>query len=112
MLEELYLSPILRPSRELVEPLLVRVRALRSVLARNLRAYFVAGANASEVADWLFLHLDSLLYCLTRIEVLTGLDLENPRTRPALQLGLLAIEGRSGKEPPRRNRAPITGFLV
>jgi DNA-binding PucR family transcriptional regulator len=61
----------------------------RSDLMRTLQVYFSAGANASEAADRLFLHRNSLLYRLARIEKLTGLDLKDPRARLALQLGML-----------------------
>ncbi len=101
LLDELSLSPDLTPFRRLVEPLLIYDQERRSDLIRTLRVYFVAGANTSEAADRLFLHRNSMLYRLTRIEALTGLDLKDYRARLALQLGLLAVEERSGKEPPR-----------
>ena len=41
---------------------------------RTLRIYFAAVANASEAADRLFLHRNSMLYRLARIEKLTGLE--------------------------------------
>jgi DNA-binding PucR family transcriptional regulator len=41
--------------------------------------YFEAGANTSEAVDRLFLHPNSMLYRLTRVEKLTGLDLKYPR---------------------------------
>lgn len=93
LLKELSRSPDLAPSRRLVEPLLAYDRERRSDLVRTLRVYFAAGANASEAADRLFLHRNSLLYRLARIEKLTSLDLKEPRARLALQLGLLAIDG-------------------
>jgi DNA-binding PucR family transcriptional regulator len=64
----------------------------RSDLVRTLRAYFAASSNASEAADRMFLHRNSMLYRLERIQKLTGLDLKDPRVALALQLGLLAIE--------------------
>ncbi|HEX2183055.1 MAG TPA: helix-turn-helix domain-containing protein, partial [Rubrobacteraceae bacterium] len=56
------------------------------------RAYFAAGGNASEAADRMFLHRNSLLYRLERIGMLTGLDLRDPGVALALRLGLLALE--------------------
>ena len=64
---------------------------------RTLRVYFATGANASEAADRLFLHRNSLLYRLERIQRLTGLDLKDPGVALALQLGLLTLE--KGEEP-------------
>jgi DNA-binding PucR family transcriptional regulator len=85
-------SPDLAPFARLVEPLVAYDRERRSDLVRTLAAYFDAGANASEAADRLFLHRNSLLYRLERIRELTGLDSKRPEDRLALQLGLLALD--------------------
>jgi DNA-binding PucR family transcriptional regulator len=97
LLRELSRSPDLAPFGELVGPLVEHDRERRSDLVRTLRAYFAAGANASEAADRMFLHRNSLLYRLQRIQKLTGLDLKDPGASLALQLGLLALE--KGEEP-------------
>lgn len=94
LLSELARSPDLAPFRKLVEPLITQDRERRSDLVRTLRIYFAAGANASEAADRLFLHRNSMLYRLARIEKLTGLDLKDSRAKLALQLGLLCVEER------------------
>lgn len=94
LLGNLARSPDLAPFRELVEPLITHDRERRSDLVRTLRIYFAAGANASEAADRLFLHRNSMLYRLARIEKLTGLDLKDSRAKLALQLGLLCVEER------------------
>ena len=91
LLRELARSRALEPFRALVEPLIEHDRERRSDLVRTLKVYFDAGANASEAADRLFLHRNSMLYRLARIEKLTGLDLKAPRARLALQLGLLYV---------------------
>jgi DNA-binding PucR family transcriptional regulator len=92
LLGKLARSPDLAPFRKLVEPLMAHDRERRSDLVRTLRIYFAAGANASEAADRLFLHRNSMLYRLARIEKLTGLDLKDSRAKLALQLGLLCID--------------------
>src|SRR5215213_5282842 len=92
LLRELARGPVLEPFRELVRPLAEHDRERRSDLVRTLRVYFATGANASEAADRLFLHRNSLLYRLGRIQRLTGLDLKDPGARLALQLGLLTLE--------------------
>ncbi len=92
LLAELARSADLAPFGELVRPLVEHDRERRSDLVRTLRAYFAAGANASEAADQMFLHRNSMLYRLARIQNLTGLDLKEPEVRLALQLGLLAID--------------------
>ena len=92
LLVELARSADLAPFGELVRPLVEHDRERRSDLVRTLRAYFAAGANASEAADRMFLHRNSMLYRLARIQRLTGLDLKDSRAALALQLGLLALE--------------------
>ncbi len=92
LLRELAGSPDLAPFRGLVRPLVEHDRERRSDLVRTLRAYFAANSNASEAADRMFLHRNSMLYRLARIQNLTGLDLKDSRAALALQLGLLALE--------------------
>ena len=99
LLSQLSRSEDLAPFRDLVEPLVRYDRERGSDLVRTLRVYFACGANASEAADKLFLHRNSMIYRLARIEKLTGADLKNPRLGLILQLGLLAIEGEE-----RRNK--------
>jgi purine catabolism regulator len=97
LLKELARSPDLAPFGELVRPLVEHDRERRSDLVRTLRTYFASGANASEAADRMFLHRNSMLYRLERIQKLTGLDLKDPDASLALRLGLLASE--KGDEP-------------
>ena len=97
MLRKLARSPDLAPFGALVEPLVLHDRKRRGDLVRTLRVYFASGANASEAADRLYLHRNSLLYRLARIAELTGLDSKDPRVRLALELGLLVID-EGGKE--------------
>jgi DNA-binding PucR family transcriptional regulator len=96
LFEKLSRSPDLAPFGQLVRPLADHDRERRSDLVKTLKTYFAAGANASEAADRLFLHRNSMLYRLERIQKLTGLDLKDPRARLALQLGLLAMEKGDG----------------
>lgn len=90
MLEGLARSADLRPFRELVERIEAYDRKHNSDLIRTLRVFFAANANASEAADRLYLHRNSLPYRLARVQELTGLDLKDHRARLALQIGLLA----------------------
>ena len=94
LLQELARDRTLEPFRALVEPLVEHDRERRSDLVKTLKVYFDAGANASEAADRLFLHRNSMLYRLARVEKLTGLNLKDPRARLALQLGLLDVGAR------------------
>jgi len=92
LLRELARGGALEPFRALISPLMEHDRTRGSDLVRTLRTYFAAGANASEAADRLFLHRNSMLYRLERIQKLTGLDWKDHRVALALQLGLLATE--------------------
>ena len=92
LLRDLAEGTALRPFRALVEPLREHDRTRRSDLVLTLKTYFAAGSNASEAADRLFLHRNSMLYRLERIQKLTGLDLKDNRVALALQLGMLANE--------------------
>ena len=90
--EGLARSGELRPFRALIERVEAYDHEHKSDLIRTLHVFFAANANASEAADRLYLHRNSLPYRLTRIQELTGLDLKDHRARLALQLGLLATE--------------------
>lgn len=92
LLQELAEGSALEPFGALVSPLREHDRARGSDLVRTLKTYFATGTNASEAADRLFLHRNSMLYRLERIKALTGLDLKDDRVALALQLGLLASE--------------------
>ena len=94
LLRELARGRALEPFRALVEPLVEHDRERRSDLVKTLKVYFDTGANASEAADRLFLHRNSMLYRLSRVKKLTGLNLKDPRARLALQLGLLDVGAR------------------
>jgi DNA-binding PucR family transcriptional regulator len=92
LLRKLADDPALGPFGDLISPLEEHDRARGSDLVRTLKTYFAAGTNASEAADRLFLHRNSMLYRLERVQALTGLDLKDDRVALALQLGLLANE--------------------
>jgi DNA-binding PucR family transcriptional regulator len=92
LLRDLAEGTALEPFRALVEPLQEYDRTRRSDLILTLKTYFASGGNASEAADRLFLHRNSMLYRLERIQKLTSLDLKDDRVALALQLGLLAME--------------------
>jgi len=98
MLEGLARSGELRHFRELIESVEAYDREHTSDLIRTLRVFFAANANASEAADRLYLHRNSLPYRLARVQELTGLDLKDHRARLALQLGLLATTERSNRD--------------
>jgi purine catabolism regulator len=57
-------------------------------LVRTLRAYFDHNGNLTHTAASLFIHRNTLGYRLDRVAEITGLDLNNPESRLALQLAL------------------------
>jgi purine catabolism regulator len=57
-------------------------------LVDTLEAFFAQHGNASQTAERLFLHRNSLLYRLERIAEITGLDLDDADDRFSLQLAL------------------------
>ena len=98
LLEGLSGSPDLRPFRKLVDPLKKHDQERNSDLVRTLEVYFASGANASEAADRLLLHRNSIPYRLERVRELTGLDYRDYRARLAMQLGLLALENEEEQD--------------
>jgi purine catabolism regulator len=98
LIHELAVSPGLRPFRELLDPLVVYDGERNSDLVRTLTVYFDCGENASEAADRLFLHRNSVPYRLERVRELTGLDYRDNLDRLALRLGLLALHSEGEKE--------------
>ncbi len=57
-------------------------------LVRTLAVYFGENGNTSRAAERLSVHRNTLSYRLRRIVEITGLDLEDPETRLALQVAL------------------------
>jgi purine catabolism regulator len=99
-------SPDLDPFRRIIDPLKTYDSKRRnSHLVRTLNVFFSSNANVSETADKLLLHRNSVLYRLARIRELTELDLQEPRARLALQLGLLAVEDR-GRNSDGEDESP------
>lgn len=101
LVRELSRSSSLRPFRELLEPVVAYDAERGSDLIRTLDVFFDRSENASETADRLFLHRNSVPYRLERVRELTGLDYRDNMDRLALRLGLLALqeeERRNGEE--------------
>lgn len=98
LLEDLAASGALEGFRYLIAPLGEYDREHNSDLVHTLRVFFEANANASEAADRLFLHRNSMAYRLERVQNLTGLDLRDCRVRLALQLGLLSMDSEKPGE--------------
>lgn len=57
-------------------------------LFRTLESYFEHNGNLSQTAESLFIHRNTLIYRMERISEITGLDLDKPETRLAVQLAI------------------------
>lgn len=57
-------------------------------LIHTLEIYFKHNGNLAQAAETLFIHRNTLNYRMERIAAITGLDLNNPNTRLAMQLAL------------------------
>lgn len=101
MLWSLGSSGSLEEFEALISPLEKYDREHNSDLVRTLKVFFESNANASEAAERLYLHRNSMNYRLERIQRITALDLRSPKTRLALQLGLLPNTEEERDEPQR-----------
>ncbi|MGQ9677614.1 MAG: PucR family transcriptional regulator [Chloroflexota bacterium] len=63
-------------------------RRHRGELVKTLAAYFATHCNVNQTGKMLFLHRNAVTYRLKRIEAISGLSLDDPDHRLALQLGL------------------------
>lgn len=60
-------------------------------LVRTLQEYFRSGCNLRKTAGALYIHKNSVIYRLKKIEELTGLSFNDPEERLNLQMGLKLI---------------------
>jgi PucR family transcriptional regulator, purine catabolism regulatory protein len=88
LLEMEHLPPARRFCLETIGPLVDYDRGHKSDLVQTLAAYFDNNTNTTQTAERLFIHRNTLLYRLERIQELIGQDLEQPDTRLALHLAL------------------------
>ncbi|HYJ74788.1 MAG TPA: helix-turn-helix domain-containing protein [Kineosporiaceae bacterium] len=76
-------------------------------LTRTLRAYLDAAGNGPAAADTLHIHRTTLYYRLRRVAQLTGLDLDDGRTRLALHLGLTLLDVLETRPSPVPRRPSV-----
>ena len=75
-------------STQIIAPLATYDEEHRGSLVQTLEAYFNHHGNISRTAESLFVHRNTLLYRMDRIQELTGQDLNNANMRLALHLSL------------------------
>lgn len=83
-----HLAPVQTFTQQIVGPLADYDRRHRGSLVETIDAYFSHHANASQTAESLFIHRNTLLYRLERIQELTGQDINQSDMRLALHLAL------------------------
>lgn len=77
---------------QVLGPLLAYERADKSNLVDTLRTYLARNGNVAQAAKDLFIHRNTLMYRLERIQQVAGLELDDAETRLRLQLALKAHE--------------------
>ena len=85
---------------EIMQPLIEYDSQNRGSLVKTVEAYFDHHGNISQTAESLFVHRNTLLYRMERIEELTGLNLDQSNMRLALHLSLKLWQLRPETEPP------------
>jgi purine catabolism regulator len=83
-------------SEQIIGPLAEYDRRHRSSLVQTIDAYFSHHGNISQTAESLFIHRNTLLYRLERIQELTEQDLNQADMRLAMHLALKLWQLRSG----------------
>lgn len=73
---------------EIMRPLIEYDSQNRGSLVKTVEAYFDHHGNISQTAESLFVHRNTLLYRMERIQELTGLNLDHSNMRLALHLSL------------------------
>jgi PucR family transcriptional regulator, purine catabolism regulatory protein len=83
-------------AEQIIGPLADYDQQHRSALVETMNAYFNHHGNISQTAESLFIHRNTLLYRLDRIQELTGQDLEQADMRLAFHLALKLWQLQSG----------------
>lgn len=84
-------------TRQVIGPLIEYDERHNSALVQTIDAYFNHHGNISQTAESLFVHRNTLLYRLERIQELTGHDLNQANMRLGLNLALKLWQLRSDK---------------
>lgn len=85
-------------TEQVIGPLVAYDQRHRSTLVNTIAAYFSHHGNVSQTAESLFIHRNTLLYRLERIQELTGHDLDQSDMRLALHLALKLWQLRPDKQ--------------
>ncbi len=100
LLSELETVPSVQSfAMQIIGPLVRYDEQHRGSLVQTLGAYFDHHGNISQTAESLFVHRNTLLYRMDRIQELTGQDLNNSDMRLALHLSLKLWQLRHDTKP-------------
>lgn len=86
-------------TEQVIGPLVTYDKHHRSSLVKTIDAYFTHHGNISQTAETLYIHRNTLLYRLERIQELTKHDMNQSNMRLALHLALKIWQLRSNHEP-------------
>ena len=84
---------------DIIRPLADYDTQNRGSLVKTVEAYFAHHGNISQTAESLFVHRNTLLYRMERIQELTGLQLDQANMRLALHLALKLWQLRPDSQP-------------
>ncbi len=93
------LSTVQEFTSQIIGPLAEYDEQHRGSLVKTIDAYFAHHGNVSQTAESLFVHRNTLLYRMERIQELTEQDLNNSDMRLALHLALKLWQLRPQKKP-------------
>lgn len=88
-----------RFAEDIMRPLAEYDQQNRGSLVKTVEAYFTHHGNISQTAESLFVHRNTLLYRMDRIQELTQLQLDEANMRLALHLALRLWQLRPENEP-------------
>jgi purine catabolism regulator len=92
LLEEMSGKPELQAYiRYTLEPLLEYDKENNTDLLGTLRRYFEAGGNLKQVAKAMYIHYNTVIYRMERIQKLLSVDLDNPHQRLSLEVAVKAL---------------------
>ncbi|MDP3058866.1 MAG: PucR family transcriptional regulator ligand-binding domain-containing protein, partial [bacterium] len=93
LFEEMSGSPELQAYiRDCLQPLLDYDQENNTDFLGTLRGYFEAGGNLKQVAKLMFVHYNTVIYRMERIQKLLAIDLDNPQHRLSLEVAVKALD--------------------
>ncbi|NLJ80125.1 MAG: PucR family transcriptional regulator, partial [Firmicutes bacterium] len=93
LLEELRHKPEMNAfMKDTIQPLIDYDRKNKTELVRTIRQFYAQGGNLGKAAQELFVHYNTVLYRLKRVEEILGISLGNSQQRLSLGVAVKALE--------------------